>query len=425
MKKTIKLLQDYGEYKVGKLFTADAEDADTLIEDGIAEVYTPVISLKEANEIAEKSLADFEAQCKASLAKAMPRVEMVKDEADKLPFKSAGDFFQKVWLAGTGKSTEAMRAYVQKAPSGMAEIVDSDGGFLVPDDYSTLLMSAMQEQALIANRTTQIPINKTITFPFVRDNDKSTSFAGGVIAYWVAEGASITGSKVELQMCRLALKKLAALCYVTDELMEDSAVAVEALVMQRAGQAIAEMFDDAIINGTGAGTPLGMVNCPAKIAVAKEGGQAAATFNYQNALKMWGRINNKSKAVWLMNRDVMQQYYQFAQVVGTGGAPVTVINAVQRLPETLFGAPIIEHQSCQTLGTAGDVILCDPTQYITAIKAGGGIKSASSIHVKFTTDETTLRFIFRGDGQCWWNAATTPKNGSNTVSPIVTLAVRS
>jgi len=46
------------------------------------------------------------------------------------------------------------------------------------------------------------------------------------------------------------------------------------------------------------------------------------------------------------------------------------------------------------------------------------------MHVKFITDEMTYRFIARNDGQPSWNAALTPKNGSNTLSPYVALAAR-
>ena len=55
----------------------------------------------------------------------------------------------------------------------------------------------------------------------------------------------------------------------------------------------------------------------------------------------------------------------------------------------------------------------------------GGMESASSIHVKFTTDETAFRFVMRVDGQPTWNAALTPSNGSNTQSPFITLDTRS
>jgi hypothetical protein len=49
----------------------------------------------------------------------------------------------------------------------------------------------------------------------------------------------------------------------------------------------------------------------------------------------------------------------------------------------------------------------------------------SSIHVRFMTNETTFRFIYRFNAQPIWNSAITPFKGSNTLSPFVALATRS
>ena len=71
--------------------------------------------------------------------------------------------------------------------------------------------------------------------------------------------------------------------------------------------------------------------------------------------------------------------------------------------------------------TSGDIILADLSQYIMIDK--GGLQSASSIHFKFTTDETAFRFVFRVDGQPWWSTALIPfKGSSNTLSPFVVLS---
>jgi HK97 family phage major capsid protein len=49
---------------------------------------------------------------------------------------------------------------------------------------------------------------------------------------------------------------------------------------------------------------------------------------------------------------------------------------------------------------------------------------ATSPHVQFVNDRTVFRFIQRVDGRPWVDSALTPRNGTNTVSPYVTVAVR-
>ena len=61
------------------------------------------------------------------------------------------------------------------------------------------------------------------------------------------------------------------------------------------------------------------------------------------------------------------------------------------------GKPVIEVEYCPTLGTVGDIVLADLSQYYLAQK--GGIAAASSIHVRFLYDEMTFRFTYRLDGQ--------------------------
>jgi len=71
---------------------------------------------------------------------------------------------------------------------------------------------------------------------------------------------------------------------------------------------------------------------------------------------------------------------------------------------------------------AGDVILADMSQYITANK--GDINEAMSIHVNFLYDQETFRFLYYFDGQPRWSSAITPYKGSATTGPFITTAAR-
>jgi len=53
------------------------------------------------------------------------------------------------------------------------------------------------------------------------------------------------------------------------------------------------------------------------------------------------------------------------------------------------------------------------------------VTMASSMHTRFTTDETEFRVTSRLDGRPWIDSALTPRNGSNTLSPFINLAARS
>ncbi len=122
--------------------------------------------------------------------------------------------------------------------------------------------------------------------------------------------------------------------------------------------------------------------------------------------------------------DIEPQLFTMSLTVGSGGVPVYMpAGGVSGTPySTLFGRPVIPLEQCQTLGTPGDIILADFSQYLLIDK--GGINAASSIHVRFLYDENVFRFIYRVDGQPIWNQPVTPFKGSSTKSPFVALAAR-
>jgi hypothetical protein len=105
--------------------------------------------------------------------------------------------------------------------------------------------------------------------------------------------------------------KVAALTYMTDELLQDGPAAEQA-TSKYAAEELVFQINNAIINGSGAGKPLGIMNAACTVSVAKETGQAAATIVLPNVVKMFARLHagSRAKAVWFVNQDTLSQLYQ-------------------------------------------------------------------------------------------------------------------
>jgi len=356
-------------------------------------------------------------------------VTVTKDEADRKaaqPWRSFGEYLQAVKTAGM---TQGARVDPRLKATGLSEGINSDGGFLVQTDFTAQLLRRTYETGVLASRARRVPISANangLTLNALDETSRATgSRLGGITSYWLGEGGTKTASAPTFRQMELRLKKLIGLCYATDELLND-AMALENVISTGFAEEFGWMIDNAMVRGTGAGQPLGVLNAAPLVSVAKEVGQAATTLVYDNVLKMWSRMWAPSRAnsVWLVNQDVEPQLWSMDLPVGTGGLPVMLPpgGASASPYMTLFGRPIIPIEQCSTLGTQGDIILADWSQYVMIEK--GGIEAASSIHVQFTTDETAFRFVLRADGQPSWNAALTPANGTNTLSPFVTLDTR-
>ena len=384
------------------------------------------------------TLADFtsaheasERQREAATAQATQATQAAKPKADSLPtpFKSFGDQLKAVQMAAINPhATDPRLLEIQAAGTGANEAAPSDGGFRVQTDFSGELIKLVHAAAVLAGKTDRTPIGPNSNGLKINAIDETSrvdgSRWGSVLAYWTSEGATLTASRPKYRQIELSLQKLTGLYYATDELLMDTtALGAEATT------AFTEEFgfklDDALLRGTGAGMPLGVLGHAGTVSITKETNQTAATINTENVQKMYARMiaSSMSRAEWYINQDCWPALFQMSQVVGLGGVPVFLNANMANAPfGTLMGRPITPIEQASTVGTVGDIIFADFSQYKMIEK--GGINADSSIHVAFLTDETVFRWTLRTDGQPKRNAALTPYKGTNSLSPFITLATR-
>jgi len=337
-------------------------------------------------------------------------------------FASLGEFAQAV-VRGEDPRLAEYRA------SGMNEAVPSEGGFFVQKDFASELIKAAFDTSLLGNKCRRWGLTSAangIKIPAINETSRADgSRRGGIRGYWANEAATVTASKPAFSQVELTLNKLFCLGYMTEEILADAGV-LGTMLSELFAEEIGFKLDDAIVNGDGAGKPLGIMNSPALVTVSKEGAQAADTVVFENIVKMWSRLiaSSRSNAVWLINQDVEPQLYGMSLAVGTGGVPVYLpAGGLTGAPHsTLFGRPVLPIEQCDTVGDLGDIVLADLSQYYLADK--GGMQAASSVHVKFIYDEMTFRTTYRVDGQPAWKSPITPFKSSNTLSPFVTLQAR-
>jgi HK97 family phage major capsid protein len=341
------------------------------------------------------------------------------------PFKSAGEQLLAIRDAGTPGGKTDPRLHEVRAATGMSEGVGSDGGFLLQQDFSNQILGDSLETGKLAKLCSRFQISgnsNSIKIPAVDETSRASTRFGGTVGYWTAEAAEKTASKPKTRQLELNLNKMVVLTYVTDELLQDAQLC-EQFVRMSATSEIGFQVDDAIINGTGAGRPLGIVNAGCLVSQAAEGGQAANSVIMENIDNMYSRVINPENSVWCMNADVLPQIFGLSRSVGTGGSTMFLANAVDGPGLKLMGLPIVITEQCGTVGDLGDLILANfKDGYILAEK--GGIQADMSIHVRFIYDESVFRFVLRLDGQPVRASALTPYKGTITQGHFVALAAR-
>lgn len=384
---------------------------------------------------AEKSIEREEAQLERE--RHTPPVEDPNETAA----AAAGDPTQKRGFQSFGEQLLAIKNFEKSkglqrdprlfaGPAGGSEAVPSDGGFLVQKDFSAELLQRMYQTGQIVQRTRKIPISGNSNGIKINAIDEDSradgSRWGGVLAYWVNEAGTATATKPKFRRVELQLQKLLALCYATDELLEDAA-ALESVIQTAFAEEMTFKVEEAIINGTGAGQPLGIMNSGALIQQAKDSADSGAVLTTKDVLNMWNRLWVKSRpnSAWLADVTIEPQLYQLVLGAPSLGQILLYTPPGENGNQTglLMGRPVIFHEHGAVLGTPGDIVLADLSQYALIDKSG--VRQDYSIHVNFLSDEGVFRFVYRVDGQVWWKKPLTPKSGGSTVSPFISLATRS
>lgn len=317
---------------------------------------------------------------------------------------------------------------IRKAATGMGELVGSDGGFLVPPTFSSKLFERVYKENDLLKRTDQYTITgNSMVFPRNNETSRATgSRWGGVRAYWLQEGATITRSAPTFGRFTVGLNKLGCLAAVTTELIEDSGQSLSQYLNKAFPAEINFLVGDALIRGTGAGQPLGVKNSPCTVTVTRD---TAGTVNLNDIEAMWARrfrgmgtANGDEGFVWFINQDVNPALAKMTLGIGTAGVAAYMPPGQLSVGPymTLKGAPVVEVEWCDTLGTSGDIILADWSQYVTVSK--GGMESQQSMHLYFDSDQQAFRVTFRLGGEPWWADKLTPYKGSNTQSPFLILS---
>ena len=384
-----------------------------------------------AEEIKTSPPIDIEAIVKQAAAEAVkaytdsqPKVrggydvEVTEDETDRSlkskPF-TAGEFFQAVKTAAMYPGQEEPRLSAFKA-TGLNEATPSQGGYLLPPQIASGIFQAMWGVGSVLSQFNPIRVTgNSLTINAIDETSRADgSRMGGVQGYWLAEAAQKTASKPKFRQIDLKLKKVAALCYATDELLAD-ATALESWIANEVPNELRFKVEAAIINGDGVGKPLGILQSGALVSATRTD---ASEIDAYDVGRMWARrLPGFNDYAWFVNPAVYPQLLNMT----IGQMPVYAPSVRPDVPYgTLLGRPVVENEYCPNLGTVGDILLASPSAYALITKAG--VEAASSIHVKFDYDETCFRFVYRVDGAPYFNAAITAYDGSNTVSPFVALA---
>ena len=348
-------------------------------------------------------------------------LNVMPEEKDRPETKSFAD-----WLvAVTRRDTKRLKS-VYAVKADLAEESGATGGYLVPPEYSSQILQMALGMSVVRPRARVIRMRgREFNVPALSYSGTTAGVAhqlGGLRTYWVAEGGTLTESEPTFEQIKLVANKLGGYTQITAELEED-AEGISDLLMQLFAQGIAFAEDYAFLNGDGANQPLGVFNSPALISEAA----GATTFVLSDAASMMEKfLPSRQSGVWLAHPFALHEFVEMADGSGASNNLIWLSNTREAPPITFFGQPVIFTEAMPVLPAAaaaankGGVLLADFGYYYIGDR--GGLRIDYSEHFAFTSDLGTWRFIKRVDGQPAVSQAMYLADGTNQVSPFVTLA---
>ncbi|MEY9674542.1 phage major capsid protein [Bradyrhizobium elkanii] len=323
-----------------------------------------------------------------------------------------------------GIADPRLSAIMSAAATGYQQNQGSSGeGILVPAEYREQIWSLVfAENDLLGFCNPEPTQGNSIGIA----KDETTPWgAAGVQSAWRSEGTQMIASKAALTPTLLQLHELYAFVLATNEVLNDAPRLQNRITVQAARSIRWKAFEG-VVWGDGNGKPLGFMNSPALVTVAKENAQAANSIVVANVLNMYARLLDMpgGNPMWLANRDTLPQLGGLT--IGNNAAWLPINQPLAGSPKggMFLGEALQFNEHMQTLGTAGDIVLADLSGYALATQAGGGIDFAASIHLFFDQNLTAFRWVFRVGGQPYLSKPVQPAKGNNTKSHFVALATR-
>jgi HK97 family phage major capsid protein len=390
----------------------DPETLDVVIKSAAPEVETDaMMSDEEKEKVAEIARDEVAKRFTAGASRLAVKAEVgnewekarVYGRLKNLKDKKSAYRFGTWCLAAMGhrKSAEWCKANGLILTKGHAEGINSQGGFLVPDEFENELIT-LREQYGVARRECRI-------FPMSSDTKRIPKRTATLTAYFVGEAAAGTESQQTFDAITLVAKKLMALTTISNELNEDNVVGLGDDVAGEIAYAFANKEDECLFNGDGTSTYGGVVGLAQSLTNTtyqiSDASAAFASFTIASISAALAKL-----PAWSFQRENVKFYCSksfYHQVLErlamtAGGVTSAEVAAGLREPR-FFGYPVVYSQVVSSVDEDGKAV-CYVGDMAQAVYFGDRRQQAVSFSDSalnaFEQDEIAVRGTERFDIVC-------------------------
>ena len=299
----------------------------------------------------EKDIEDLGKEIARLERQAAIEAEMSKPVSEPIKNAPAGTNSEKTGRAQDEYKKNFWNAMRTKAPersviNALQVDADTEGGYLVPDEYEHTLIDGLKENNILRELAHVITTGG--------GDRKIPVVASHGSASWLDEEGAYTESDDSFGQVTLGAYKLGTMIKVSEELLHDSVFDLEGYISTEFARRIGNAEEDAFLNGNGTGKPLGILSDTGGAQIGLTSAAATAiTSDELISLYHSLAVPYRKQAVWLMNDSTVQAIRKLKD--GTGQylwQPSLVLGA----PDTIFGVPVKVSRYMPELGAGNKTI---------------------------------------------------------------------
>ena len=211
--------------------------------------------------------------------------------------------------------------------NALQEGADSEGGYLVPDEYERTLVQALEEENVFRRLAKVIQTSS--------GDRKIPVVASKGTASWIDEEGAYTESDDSFAQVSIGAYKLGTMIKVSEELLNDSVFDLESYIAREFARRIGAKEEEAFFTGDGSGKPLGIL---AATGGAETGVTAASAtaITADELIDLFYSLKApyRRNAVWVLNDSTIKAIRKLKDNQGqylwqpslTAGTPDTILN---------------------------------------------------------------------------------------------------
>lgn len=281
----------------------------------------------------------------------------------------------------TGRASDAYKANfwnVMRSKAPMPQVVnalqvgvDTEGGYLVPDEYERTLVEALEEENIFRKLANVISTSS--------GERKIPVVASKGSANWIDEEGPYVESDDSFGQVTIGAHKLGTTIKISEELLNDSVFPLESYIAREFARRIGAREEEAFFTGDGNGKPLGFLAEAGGADVGITAASATAiTADELIDLFYSLRVSYRKKAVWLLNDSTVKA---IRKLKDSTGQYLWQPSLTAGTPDMLLGRPVYTSAFMPSIEAGAKTIaLGDFKYYWIADRQGRSFKRLSELY---------------------------------------------